>query len=557
MHQLVYLIYLLKKKFVNKFNSVKKIKLAVIGTTAAGKTYLLADIVGSLERLGYIYKKDYSDHYLHRTRQNLLDNQGKTTPPAPHRQKDIYSLRYELDGHRSKNNICIEFIDVPGETMTKKSLNMFNAIKDALLACDHKVFEVTSWWRFDTRQLVRTVKVREKFLDEADPYGIDWNVPPRDLSDIKYLTTAECERILERDHFKVVWSRNVSGKVFFKKFLDYDTDSALDAIKYAWNALKIDEHLPEEMHQLGGKDLFELVYKNHFFCHYYTYTATDLVVCDLCCAPAENNDTKPKVQFNEMIQVLRDMFPQNVMAEKHWYLALKGVDLMMCDSPYRELLELISKVDGSGDQQRKIDVNLIYSHFLLMLAKACHLGLFDNGKSHLYCDAPATITADDVKTWLTMAEFHPISEEAVDMIVDDYNNLSSSTFDNYFKDDSCYSPTGASTIDEHIRLRIAEFCMLHPELAKAADEENQQMQKKIGLPLHTYFVATPIDENYTICDTEENNPNLFSGLAKEYNHRAHFGSLQLTIDLLLKSDLDFKNDFKCYGGFLKYFYDKL
>ena len=144
MHLLVYLIYLLKKKIVNIFNSVTKIKLAVIGTTAAGKTYLLADIVGSLERLGYIYKKDYSDHLLHRTRQNLLDNQGKTTPPAPHRQKDIYSLRYELDGHRSKNNICIEFIDVPGETMTKKSLNMFNAIKDALLACDHKVFEARS-----------------------------------------------------------------------------------------------------------------------------------------------------------------------------------------------------------------------------------------------------------------------------------------------------------------------------------------------------------------------------------------------------------------------------
>ena len=37
----------------DKINKTPQVKLAVVGTTGSGKTYLLTDLVGALEKLGY------------------------------------------------------------------------------------------------------------------------------------------------------------------------------------------------------------------------------------------------------------------------------------------------------------------------------------------------------------------------------------------------------------------------------------------------------------------------------------------------------------------------
>ena len=51
------------RKFQEKINKTPQVRLAVVGTTGSGKTYLLTDIVGALEKLGYSRDDNFDDNF--------------------------------------------------------------------------------------------------------------------------------------------------------------------------------------------------------------------------------------------------------------------------------------------------------------------------------------------------------------------------------------------------------------------------------------------------------------------------------------------------------------
>jgi len=76
------------KKIFDIFNNTPTIRLAVVGATGNGKTYLLTDMVGAMEKLGYRRDDSFKDAVLHRDVYHLTENRGddgrvdKTAVPA-------------------------------------------------------------------------------------------------------------------------------------------------------------------------------------------------------------------------------------------------------------------------------------------------------------------------------------------------------------------------------------------------------------------------------------------------------------------------------------------
>ena len=564
------------------------IRLAVPGSTASGKTYLLADIVGSIEKLGYEYCPRLAGNNPHRNKQDLISNQGLTTPRASFRQKDLYVLPFKLRNSRHAKILLVKLLDVPGEAMHIDSLHMFNAIKESLTNCNKKYFEVTTWWNAEHHCAVRTVKARENVKGTKYP-GIIIHVPPRgNQASNEYINTESRELQLQEEDYKAVngwkfWKKGkITGAELFEHFLDYDTDSAIEAIYDAWEKLDIASHLPASLkgdNDPTGCEHFRQAFQNDFFCHYYTEKATDVVICDLCCTPSAHEQspeskqqetaaspqhgvaTSNKDHFIEMMQALEQVLKSGT---KKSYMVLKAIDLVMKDDPYRELYRLSgmgstpSLLDdeehGETANEPERDPNLVYSLFIMLLAKARHLGLLSNGEKANECQMPDTITAEQARTWLTEAETRNTPDDTINWVVGAYNSLNKDLFDTFFEDPENYSTPSGLSLDEHIKQRIDEFRSLNPI---PDDQVKGAAEKMLDLPKHTYFVATPIDDDLRKCEPTEDSPTLFTGKAQYYNHRMHFGALQLTIDMLknASTSIDYSDTYKGFGRILEHFFD--
>ncbi|MBR5084254.1 MAG: hypothetical protein IKX33_06600, partial [Prevotella sp.] len=114
-----------------------------------------------------------------------------------------------------------------------------------------------------------------------------------------------------------------------------------------------------------------------------------------------------------------------------------------------------------------------------------------------------------------------------------------------------YTMTSELSIDEHVRLRVNDFMLASPQWLRITDYEGSLLQ----LPPHVFFTATPIDEDFYVFGHNPDSNRVFEGAVSNYNHRAFFGSLQLTTCILREHDLcppDYKT---CEGNLLTYIYN--
>lgn len=559
----------------------KHIRLAVIGPTSSGKTYLLSDFVIAMQYLGYRPLNDMEAEVYHRPASNFINDvqnpdSGITkTPIYVCRNYNQYSSIF-ASYKNSDRRIRVDFVDVPGEVVVKDSLLEFQAIMESMLASKSKGFIERIWQQEGDATVIKTVEFENRQPAEEQSltttttnasgidligntatgsslFGNDKKIGRRTL---EYVTTDSRLEALARSGFEETKKsgRRINARELFMHFVEYDTDTAIQAIYDAWDFLNIDSRITDN--NASGSDLsegvslsdsnrmrFMNVYKKHFYFHYYTYNATDVVICDKCALPSTVDESKSdRDVFMPMIRALKTLTEFKELGKKRWYMAFKGIDSIMQERYFHLLY-----------QQTK-DLNMVYS-FFIMLYKRNFMDLpqlnesADNPFGEALTDsfADRVMSTDDLHEFLTGRN---VSDKVISACYEHLKEIRK-YWNSYFKEKDAYKQSTRESIAAHIGSRVKSFMEI-PDAVKP--EPGDEMERLVGMPPHIYLTATPIDYNFHINGHDPNDKTKFTGESQEPESRVCFGTLQLASDILQKENMDLADDYADTGMILNYFY---
>ena len=567
-------------KFNNEFlnNLVKKIRgkdesirLAVIGLTACGKTYLLADAVVALKDMG-CKAQSASNLTLKPTATAFMnDVEMDRTPIYACRPSNQFATSYTYEYKSYGKKFLLEFVDVPGEVVTKDSILCFFSILSALSQHTKKIFLEKTWkngnrqWK--TVELIGSEKsgsprmptVSDKANQETD--GIDLGGDEdqqQSMSDKRYsqsfIVDGSRTQAYETDNesvfqgliyqqFTIIKEEEISGQTLLEHFEEYLTDTAINAIIDAWNLLGI-----QTRHSIGLNQ-FKNEYKDHFYFHYYTYFATDIVVCDRCAVGSDDaliNTTENEERFSGMIGALAELLEYEQLPKKNLYLAFKGVDTFIENENFMYLI----------DPEVGLPCNALYSLFVLHLFAS-----IDASRKGSKINPYAKKRSQRKVSFATSIDFwHAIHSKITFKDNDDDIELSKALFDEYqtgqhskYIKSSGYTMTSGDKLSSHLSLRIDQFLRL--PLAEPVPNDLMSVGRKVlfgQLPPHVYFTATPIDKEFNISENDPTSHKFKGGItANDPYRRLCFGTHNLVVDILKAHNINISDS---AGSLLNYCY---
>ena len=571
--------------FIKKLSKAKQpkdnLRLAVIGATASGKSYLLIDAVASLGKMGFRpYNVDgHPSTSMFEALVNDYNTGVNSTPVYACRPTNHFASRYKS---KQRGEFTLNFLDIPGEVVTKDSINEASAIIRAMSKHKSRIFIEKTWsngsrkWKTVEFEKPRNGSSQANSPEESEQTGItlagaqpsnqsllgnnqtdDQTVILNDGGRTRaYQPNEVVFKQLEENLFSVIGdARSVSGQYILDHFEEYVTDTVINAIIDAWEALDLDNELSNVScketfgnklkEEDSKKTRFIKVYKNHFYFHYYIFFATDIIICDKCTLPTELTVTDEEKEgstkhFWGMIDALKVMFGQEDISKKKLFLAFKGIDAVM----EQERIQLLWK--------SKKDLNLCYSHFLAILFAQYHHGnhnednVFDENDEDSSNSNEVCLATDHD----TYCDYVAGSTTVPSRCFKDYRD--SSTYPLYIK--KSIQTTSTMGFYEHIFNRIESFLGI-PDALRVPTDPYCVGNCFGGVPPHVYFTATPIDNGFTICEHDSEHDNrLFKGNAASPNLRICFGTRQLVTDILLQHEVKLQEQDKNYGTILSYFY---
>lgn len=604
------------------------IRLAVIGLTSSGKTYLLEDLVASLQKFGY--KSSISKSMpLYRPSAATFLNQVADYNDGIW-QTEVYACRptnqYLTVYNKMGKKFIFEFVDVPGDVVTRDSITEFQAILSALSESTEPMFRETIWTRGKNHQIKTVefvgdgsqqpsleenktddddIKLRGGNSDDQSPLtpnqGAGSGVLTQGFRTLSYETDNDAIiNELTRQRYQIE-ANTKSGTNYLRRFMnhekdslitgqhllehleEYVTDTVINAIIAAWDALGIDQCLSTSGLRLtetyddkldkndSNKARFEKVYKNHFYFHYYTFFATDVVICDKCAVPFDHlnygKDGKLKQQFLSadertvvldamttdywyMINALTSLLGHPSAPEKHLYLAFRGVDSFMVESNFKKLRSL------------GYPTNMLYSLFVLHLFASFKPK--DADEQNEYADEDNEYDVEEaIGSSVPFAEGSDFLD-AIHSTCGDVGpaaHLSEKLLDEYVlglhskfinDDPSTYFMTSNFGLSEHILDRIERFKSLPGACPVPTDDTSFAGKLDFLLPPHVYFTSSAIDNDFNICGHSPDSVRRFTGKARHEGNRLCFGTRNLLADILLAHGID--NTGETIGRLLSYCY---
>jgi hypothetical protein len=618
------------KAFMDRLKSmmnrnVRHIRLAVIGLTSSGKTYLLEDMVTALKKYGYQCSASSAMSTLRPTAATYLNQVANyddgiwQTEVYACRSTNVYLTVYNKDGQR----FIFEFVDVPGDVIKRDSITEFQAILSALSISVAPIFRETVWTRGDGHQIKTIDFVADGPTEPTNVDDTTDDIKLRGKSDSNQpsLTAGQGSgsglltqgfRTLSYEKNEVVikelikqgyrplsasTSRNImnrltganhsdasliSGQYLLAHLEDYVTDTVINGILDAWDALGIDQSMSTSGISLtetydgklnasdSNKQRFDKVYKNHFFFHYYTFFATDVVICDKCAVPFDHlnydKDGKPKskalsaverakaldemtTNYWYMMNALTSLLSHPSAPEKHLYLAFRGVDSFLVQNNFKMLRKL------------GYSANMLYSLFVLHLFGKFRSDVADEGSiyddedneydlegfgSHASFDEPADFWDAIHSTCGDNAAALRLSKKLLDEYL-------SGQHDKFVNVDplSCFM-TSDMDLRDHILDRIDRFKDLPGACSVPSDPSSFARKLDYLLPPHVYFTSSAIDMDFNICGHSLDSVRLFAGRARHEGNRMCWGTRNLLSDILLAHGID--NDGEVIGQLLAYCY---
>lgn len=567
------------KKLKEKFLNGKHIRLAVIGLTGSGKTYLLSDMVVTNQRLGFTAKNAPGATNKRSATSFINDIEMARTPIYACRPNNVYSTLYSKDDQ----HFSLEFVDVPGEVVTKESILNFLSIVSALSDHTTEIFLERTW--VNGKKQWKTVEVIHKDETKGSPITREVNSDNQDGIDLGgnqsdnqqsisepqqqssffvidgtrtqayELNNAKIFKGLREQNFEETGSRMVSGQTILTDFEEYLTDTVINAIIEAWDKLGIQTRAGVD------KNKFKTDYKDHFYFHYYTFFATDVIICDRCAKSNkelsdENNsatviEQKPVTQdsknqssvpqlttFENMVSALKELFEVELsevkdIQEKRLYLAFRGVDSLMKSADLQGLLD-----EG-------FSLNMLYSLFVLHLFGKINSAASTSNRSTRFgkrrqpAVCPFNMSAD---FWLAICE-RPIRSPRETVICQDlFNEYQNGIHDSFVKS-AGFKMTSTYDLYNHFLKRIEQFLVLPFSKKDVLLSSFGKKYLQGKLPPHVYFTATPINMEFEVSENHSN-PFVYTFVdswANDPFQRICFGTNNLVVDMLKANQIKVKD----------------
>lgn len=495
-----------------KIQGTKRIKLAVVGTPSSGKSYLLYDIVQTLNTMGQRQTLPlsfpYSGFAKYTTDIYSEDGCVAGTKIYACRQENHYgAMVYNLNHGDTK--LDIEFVNIPGEVFSEnqQSITVFFSLKRALQKAGKGLFTVTEWKSIggETCYVVEPTNAVRVSLNLPPVNKAANNTINEEVDKILYGNWDVIFSKLNRMQFKEQkeTTKSVSGKYLMDHFYEFVPDSLMQSIKDAWPAFA-----PGNIEVTRDYFVNSNLDRNFYFCQY-CQDATDIVICDKLFAPGDKASLQEQ-SASQNFKLMTEMFHELLIGSKskpNVYLAFRGADMMMKDDAVKDLYNKLGAYHGMRD-------NIIYSCLMHSL-----YNYLNPGYEH-----------PTISKWIGMRT----DEEVNDLPIDIINAENMTSLANL-------------SVKDHIRNRMGHTgsgfwsllnAVSNPSKVKAAHAQ--------GMPIapHVYFTATPIDDSYRIYEADKDKSNTrfirFDGKRWVVFNTATplcFGTFQLCMDLLVQNGI--------------------
>lgn len=509
------------------------IRLAVVGTTSSGKSFLLQDILTSLKSMSGIY------HPLENGLQEFKDFGNYSpdefggdggTPLYSCRQGNHYGSAMK---HNNNTNAKydMDFLNIPGEIFAEPKsgvsrLQAFTKLRDKLRKTS-KVFSVTLWMS-DTGEQKWIVEPNNAAAPTAADRAAMSSINPKTLV-TSFKTWAQIFSELNEGKYKPVKgsAKRINGADLLKHFFEYDTDSVIRSIQ-EWIRTRNIADLGFDADDFQGN-----AYDRSFVFFHYCSLATDIVICDRIFTSEKPED---EMSFGELINGINSFMKDSSESDElHVYLAFRNVDFIMYpkEANYQKLnSETLSQVVSTKRH------NAIYS-------------LFTYAMQH-YINRKLEIKRDLLSEFIGMPEEKILAPGVTDAITpdgvtDNADKLVDALLD--VSGGSGFLKEDQPDLYGHIKSRLGGndgqgFRLLLTRTRTKKGDENLAVGTIVP---HVYFSCTPITCEYDIYQNYNVGgrpaPDFKKTIkGKDYyfsncNSKVCFGSYQLTMDILVQHGL--------------------
>lgn len=511
----------------------KHVSLAVVGSMASGKSFLLKDIITSLGSMGdsanFLVRDGFRYKNAYDYTPNELGGHGRT-PFYVCRQSNLYGAKMEFVGN-SKVRYDLDFLNIPGEAFSKaypedliSRVGAYNQLREKLQT-PRNLFIVTTYVEEETGDIKQIVEPKSRPVSSGGVARSTKEIDDNVRFD-RFLTWEEIAKGL--DGYKLVKgaTRKINGKKLLDRFFEYDTDSVIRSIEDVMN---------EEIEDLSfdKTDFEKKRYDKAFVFLHYCSKATDIVVCDRIFMPTKEDNARD-IPFGELTNGISQFIEENNICPQV-YLAFRNVDFMLYEKEqaYIKLNNVLDKLNMDVEQRR----NAIYSifHSAVLYHVNNNLNINDEFEYFVGLDGLKGLRREDILPCVEengdflqkIAEYYVDFNVDTDIIVQDTNDLA-----------------------EHINSRLGgegNAMAFRGLLQKTrVDARNKDI-----VP-HVYFTCTPVTDDYEIyknylIEQEKNKLMTAPDFKREetgqdgkvrisyfmnQNSHACFGSYQLCMDIM-------------------------
>ncbi len=504
------------------------IRLAITGVTASGKTYWLKDLLLALQHLGAKVKKHPNPDYA--TFQDLwqVTRDITTTILYPLRQRTIYAAVIELNGVEKE----LLVVDTPGECFTPPNLQLFNCIYNSLMNCRARIFHVQLWTREGEKNPIKMVYLNAQDSDRVSGSGSE------ELTHEQYAERQNTNYFDNRNeirHLQALGYRqsgtaeHLNGEQFLQHFLEFNIDSALNAIMDAWTRLGVSDNLAKGLQGTTATQLTRGSFRWPVFVFlYYAITATDIVICDLV---AKRNTIGVTIRLDDQAVEADDKFTIMVSTlaqlcegddKKRWYLVFKGIDSVMAQDKYRALWHAVHH-----------NLNYVYSLSVMVLGETV-MATGEDG--HLSVDSLKAFDEDlsyqvqapheRVKRGADTEDTSDLYDDFKDRELDKFIDMRDAVVLSGKKDNA--GNVVSNTLRDHLIYRLQQFTH------HLSHYERENMRHDVwGFQPHVYFAAHPIDSEFFIRGFKPNDSDAMKFEALfDPNQGIAFGTIQALCDIL-------------------------
>ena len=287
-----------------------RLRIAVVGERASGKSYLLYDLIHAFGLLGYepeelplSYPHSSFGTYFYDTFNSETGGMRGTERYAcrPDNHYGAWLSRNSL-GRRLE----VDFLNIPGEMfdLSHDRMSKFFNLKQMIERRQKGLF-ILSVWRNPAGHEERLIV--HKDLNLANGLSIK---PSSQQRFGNYLNWNHLRCFLYEGRYKEVSRQPVSGRYLLRHLTTLQTDSVLLTIEDCWESLTSLQTVSLEDYK-AGQVLF------YFYPLVYCQQATDLIICDNLMQ--ENN-------VGNLAESVAEFMKESSGRRPHAYLAFRGVD---------------------------------------------------------------------------------------------------------------------------------------------------------------------------------------------------------------------------------------